>query len=329
MFRPMHISLIFSQAQIETAKTHRLESPFDEAWKLLDAHSPISAVEAAQLNGLRYRFNKDVHAGAITLANLETHLSADLDLNRAINEVIVEAFVWTQCVELVRNHPNMTDSQLTQFIARLSGYHDQLAHYADENDLLVSESLWLMVFNMALSIVTEDKARFNACVATYKDAIDSEVHPEGYLPRAIDGETGLDNFINQIRSVQALVLMAEMARHVGVDLYAYNNRGVSVITAATYPLYYYFYPEKWKWVEEVYKGGKKIEAETISDDDAKRIYREHAGFLEILNLYYDNRPLKAIRMILDDLRPTYDMSSGGLTTLTHGYTERKRRRLFG
>lgn len=329
MFQPTHIGLTFSQTQIDNAKKHQQDTPYDEAWALLDTHKPNSDIESAQLNGLRYRFHDDKSAGAKTIALVEQYLSADLDLNRTIYDVIVEVWVSAQCVELTRDHAEMTDAKLTQFITRLNDYHNQLTHHADEHDIPVSAELWLTVLDMALGIISEDETRFQAGVTVFQEAIDTQVHPEGYLPRAIEQGTGLENFTTQIRSVQALVIMAEMARQTGVDLYNYANRGVSVITAATYPLYYYFYPEKWKWVEEVYKGGKKIDSEVISDEDAKRIYREHVGFLEMLNLHYGNRPLKAIRMILDDLRPAYDMSSGGLTTLTHGYTERKRRRFFG
>jgi hypothetical protein len=56
------------------------------------------------------------------------------------------------------------------------------------------------------------------------------------------------------------------------------------------------------------------------------LFREHAGFLEIIAEHY-KPPLKAIQMIHDDLRPIFDPFGGGLTTLTHAPAPR--RGLFG
>jgi hypothetical protein len=120
-------------------------------------------------------------------------------------------------------------------------------------------------------------------------------------------------FYRQIRSVQALVLMAEAAQHAGVNLWDYTVRGVSVMTAVTYVMFYHFRPDKWRWDEGL---------EAVIPP----FFRKHAGFMEMVNRR-DNRP-RDIQMLLDDLRPIYDVYGGGLTTLTHGLAASGRSRLF-
>ena len=328
MFKPQHIGLIFSNTEVETAQNKRDDAVYKDAWALLDNHLPKDDFELAQLQGLRYRLTDDIQSGASTITILPTLLSAQPINDTNLITIIRESFVVAQCIELVRDHGDMTQAGLTRLQDSLIERVSLLDNHVDE-DTQISHLLWLATLKMGLSIISEDEALFNECVNIYKQTIDEDVRPEGYLPRAINGETAVDNFLNQIRSAQALTLMAEMARHVGTDLYTYEKRGVSVLTATTYPLYYYFFPEKWKWVKEVYKGGKMVDTEVLEDDDAKAIYRNHAGFLEMLNTHYGTRPLKAIRMMLDDLRPIYDVYGGGITTLTNGYTEKKRRGWFG
>jgi len=328
MFKPQHIGLIFSKTAIKTAQNKRNDAVYKDSWMLLKIHLPKNDFELAQLQGLRYRFNDDTQSGASTITILPTLLSAQPINDTNLIAIIRESFVVAQCVELVRDHNNMTEALLAQLQASLIERVKLIDNHVD-GETQISHLLWLATLKMAVSVVLEDEALFNECVTIYQQTIDEDVRPEGYLPRAINGETAVDNFLNQIRSAQALTLMAEMARHAGIDLYAYEKRGVSVLTATTYPLYYYFFPEKWKWVKEVYKGGKIVDTEVLEDDDAKQIYRNHAGFLEVLNTQYGTRPLKAIRMILDDLRPLYDVYGGGITTLTNGYTEKKRRGWFG
>jgi hypothetical protein len=184
------------------------------------------------------------------------------------------------------------------------------------------EALLRAALNMAAGIVLEREPIFEAGAQVYRQTIDHSVRPEGFIPRAVQVAEG-QGLAHQLLSVAALVLMAEMAQHVGVDLWRYSNRGVSVLTAATYPLYYYFYPEKWPWgtEAEIREGHTALEQEY-----ATGLFRQHGGFLEMLNGRYD-KPLRAIRLILKDIRPVVDVYGGGLTTLTHGLPERSG--LFG
>jgi hypothetical protein len=114
-----------------------------------------------------------------------------------------------------------------------------------------------------------------------------------------------------VQAVTALTLMAEAAAHVGVDLWAYQVRGVSVTTAAIYPMYYFYVTDKWQW-------------EAIAPEQVQAIYRAHGGYLEILHHRLRHKDFKPL---LDELRPLYDPYAGGLTTLTHGVVVK--RGLFG
>ena len=84
----------------------------------------------------------------------------------------------------------------------------------------------------------------------------------------------------------ALVLMAEAAAHCGVNLWAYNFRGVSVKTAALYPIYYFYTPEKWSWDEG------------ITLDEAQALFRHYGGFLEILIHLTSSRSLQSFELII-------------------------------
>jgi hypothetical protein len=157
----------------------------------------------------------------------------------------------------------------------------------------------------------EQPERVEAGAEVYRRVIREDIRPDGYIQGAVEGGNGL-GFFRHIVSTQALVLMAEAAKHIGVDLWGFEERGVSVVTAAAYPLYYYYFPQKWRWDKE------------LTEDVAQRTFREHGGFLEMVNHY---RPLHDIGLLLNEWRPVFDVYGGGLTTLTHGGVAR--RGLFG
>ena len=117
--------------------------------------------------------------------------------------------------------------------------------------------------------------------------------------------------LQSVLGVEALVMMVELAAHVGVDLWSYEMRGVSVMTGALYPMYYFYVTERWTWEE-------------ITPEEVQAIFRAHGGYLEIVNKRYTPRDIKPL---LEDLRPLVDPLAGGMPTLTHGVAAR--RGLFG
>ena len=153
--------------------------------------------------------------------------------------------------------------------------------------------------------------RFEAGCEVFRHTIE-QVRPEGYLPAAVEGEDEA-SFHRQFFVVAALVCMAEAAGHAGVDLWNYNYRGISVITAAAYITYYYYYPTQWRWA-------------TIAEEPAKALFKDAGSFLEMVNRHARPHDLK---LLLEEQRPLFNSALGGLTTLTHAQAAKERRGLFG
>ena len=317
MFSPEHCGLVFNAQQVKRARANRQKKPFEAAWQHLLNTEPEKPLARIQRNGLRWRFADDAKAGAAAVNGLDVFLHQP-NLPEAPVERATILFIISQCIELLRDH-SAFDEPLK---ARAFSWLEQA--FADESaeDANPAAALWSAVAQVAASIVLAREDEFEAGAAVFRLIIAEEVHPEGYLTNAVDF-LEVESLHNQILAAQALTLIAEMAAQVGVDLWSFHQRGVSALTAVTYPLYYYFYPEQWPWNGDPYKPSDGVPLET-----AQAMFRERAGFLEIAAPRYE-RPLKAIRMILDELRPVDDMSSGGLLTLAFAEPKRKRRLLFG
>jgi len=296
-----HSGLYFTDHHIQTARKHRDQEPFAAAWALLDASPPADPLAAALWNGFRYRLGENLGAAQDAIIALESGLGLDgTDFNALENAVIL-----THTYELVRDRFASTPERIWR--ERFTVHIDQLNNPLPAGFV---EHLWLGLLNLTAGITLEDEARFASGVETFQQTIQNEVRPEGYLPRAVEGGDG-GSLARQLLSVGALVLMAEAASHVGLDLWNYASRGISVNTAAAYCIYYYYYPDKWRW-------------DALTADQASPIYRDHGAFLEIVN--QRSRP-KDLKLLLDDLRPCFNPAGGGLTTLTHALPPR--RGLFG
>jgi hypothetical protein len=175
-----------------------------------------------------------------------------------------------------------------------------------------TEMVWMALLNFAAGVVLEDEALLHKGIEVFKRSVTEDIRPQGFIPKAVDGKDG-GSLYRQILSASALVLMAEAATHAGVDLWDFAVRGVSVVTGAMYPIYYFYTPERWRWDEG------------ISTEEAQNLFRQYGGYLEML---YRRTRHKDLKPLLQDLRPIYDVRAGGLTTLSHGAVEMKRG-LFG
>jgi len=297
-----HCGLYFDEQRVHYIHKHNKRPPLDAAWSHLFSATPQDNLSRLQTLAFQYRLNADIDSGIEAVKMLPR-----FDIKMPLHDQVV----LLQCYELLREHPQQPEV-----------WSDDL-HIIDEidkGDDFINQ-LWRAVVMMAAGIVLEDEGRVASCAAFYKSVISDEIHPEGYLPKAVENYEEQTSLTRQLQAVQALVLMAEMADQIGLNLWGYDVRAVSVLTAVTYPLYYYFYPENWSWNGEQWKP-----SDGVPEEEAKAIFRDHAGFLEISNRRFD-RPLKAIKLILDDLRPVHDLYCGGYTTLTHAKAER--RGLFG
>ncbi len=311
-----HCGLYFTSAHIEQARQQREAESIAAAWGLLDTYPAASALVQTQLNGLRYRFAADVPAGEQAVEGLQ-QLNLAGATGKPFIEQVASVLVQAQIFEMVRDHPAWSQQKhwLTDFadaVQVLQQPLTQLAHV---------DHLWLNLLNLVSGIVLEQEESFHAAVAIFQRVIDQDIHPEGYILKAVQpGEDEKlyygDGLYRMLLSAQALILTAEAAAHAGHDLWAYEKRGVSAMTPTPYLLYYYYFPDKWRWDDDLV-----LEA-------TQALYREHGGLWDMAQQRLISRDRK---VLLDELRPIYDVWGGGLTSLTHGLAAepRKRRGWFG
>jgi hypothetical protein len=304
-----HCGLYFSDDHVLVARKNKKRSPLNTAWDDLLNREPSDALSGTLWQAFRYRFNANLAAGERVVNALNT----TTDMPSATPDVLA----LLQAFELVRDHPGFEVAQQT---AWLDGLVQRITHVRPEADAPIVDQLWMAALDMAAGIALEREDWVQTAVSIVQQTVETDIHPEGYLPRAVERTPEAQGLENQLQAAQILTLMAEMSAGVGVDLWGYAVRGVTVRTATTYPLYYYFYPEQWPWSADAYKPSEGVAADT-----AAAIFQRHQGFLEMANRRYDT-PLKAIQMILDDLRPVFDLQGGGLTTLSHAVAKRS---LFG
>lgn len=297
-----HTGLYFTDKHIEQARANRERPPVREAWKMLRERQQ-SGVQEAQWDGFRYRFDNDVKRGE----NGVKCLLADnaLDESMTYVDALKTTLIQAQSFEMLRDHPAMDSEKQAQF---LNQFWERLVYLNEvEYERSYVEMLMLGLLDVVGGIVLEQEAIFERGAEIYRRVIREDVHPQGYITKAVQvGDGG--GLLRQLIAVQTLVLMAEAAAHVGVDLWSYSFRGVSVMTAFTYIMYYYFLPEKWRWDENV----------------TNEPFREYNGMFEIVNHHAYPKDLKPL---LEDMRPIYDAPFGGLTTLSHGVV--RKRGLFG
>lgn len=135
--------------------------------------------------------------------------------------------------------------------------------------------------------------------ALYQQVIDQHVHPEGYLRPLVENKQA-GTFERLYEGIRALALTAIVAQGAGRDLWRYENRGVAVTTAVAYMVYYYFYPEKWRWEAQ-------LDAEQV-----KARYHQRGAYFDLTNA---RTILRNMAPLLAELRPCCDLTGGGYATL--------------
>lgn len=309
-----HYGLYFSAAHVRAARKGRNHPPFKAAYALLNGREALDVWSSVQWNALRWRFSEDNAAAARAADLLTGPLLLPVDDDAPYLTEIMHTLLLAQAFEMLRDHPALPPGAQARWLDTFWGRVSALVR--PPQDCTFVEAIWSALLRMTAGIVLEREPVFEAGAEVFRAVIDTEVRPQGYMPAAVEDADGFQRFL---LAVQGMVLMAEAARHVGVDLWRYHNRGVSVVTAGLYPLDYFHEPERWPW------------GEALEPEEAQRVFKQHAGYLEIL--HHQIRPLglrlpnQVIEKILGELRPVYDLYGGGLTTLTHGVSQR--RGLFG
>lgn len=308
-----HYGLYFTPDHVQSALKDAEREPFKSAWSFLANYPygdhPDSSATLI-LNGFGYRLGGGLDPGEEAVLALQSGFGLDPSAYPTPFDALAGAVTLAQAVELVRDHPLWTHDSLTRWLADYAHLADQLQPLPDGSTIV--EQLWLGLLNLVSGIVLENDEYFAAGVETFQQAVQHDIRPEGYLPRAVEGEDG-GTLQRDFFSVMALVGMAEAAAHVGLDLWSYQSRGISVSTAAAYLTYYYFYPDQWRW-------------DTMTEAVARPLYKNNGAFFEMVNRRARPRDLK---LLLEEQRPLFTPSLGGLTTLTHGLPAKERRGLFG
>jgi len=268
------------------------------------------ALAQAHLDALRYRINDDAASAGHALEVLSREMQQPRPTALGgIRELLAMAHIY----EMLQDHPLMADIQddwiayFTQQVTQANSARETLS------DL---EQKWLMALHAGAAIVLEDETYLEQAITAFKQTIVEDVHPEGYMRSTIGSADG-DTVAQQVLTVGALVMTAEIAMQAGTDLWSFEDRGVSIATPAQYLIYYYFYPEKWNWE----KG--------FDLDYMKILFKQNGAFMEIVN--YRLQP-RGIPDLIADQRPMFDAYGGGLTSLTHlkpAKPKKKRRGLFG
>lgn len=290
------------------ARRERDREPFRAAFHMLNDREQ-SGAEAALWYAYRFRFMDDERGGESGVEAVLRAMDAQPSDDLTYLDSVGQSIMLVQAFEMLRDHPALSYMNQNHFLNTLQMRVSSLSQ-SPYKDTQV-ENLWMALLVMATGVAVEHEETFRLGVEVYERTIRDEISPRGYLNRAVQGKDG-GSLYRQILSSSALVLMAELAANAGVDLWSYAVRGVSVVTTALYPIYYFYTPEKWEW-----DAG-------ISAEEAQMLFRRYGGYLELLNRKTRHRDL---RPVLEDLRPVYNAHGGGLTTLSHGVTVR--RGLFG
>jgi hypothetical protein len=317
VFKPQHCGLYFTQAHIESVQKQQTSDFYAPFWALLQQQTKLAPLDNALWNGFRYRFLQSENAGAEAMESLKGLAFTSPGL--AYLEQVSLMLALAQCYELLRDHVAWgQDGQ-----AWLVNFRQQAEALNSQQGLDYVEAVWLNTLNLVAAVVLEDEAVFTQAVSVFEGIISADIHPEGYIPKAITSPQGPhhedgESLLRMVLTCQALILSAEVGTHAGADLWAFNRRGVSVLTPLPYLLYYYYFPEKWRW-----------EKDAIQDyDDVQAMYQRRAGFWEIAQHQAYSRDRATL---LDELRPVFDVFGGGFTSLSHGTSARKKRfgGLFG
>lgn len=323
MFDPRHVGLYFSEAQAERARERRDSEPLSSAWQALRQRRPTTATGQMLQQALLYRLAGDLEAGVRALEALPAAAG------EAVNSVghfaqIAGLLLQAQCHELLHDHPSFSwrGAWLKDYAGRVQ------ARLAQEEGLLHVELTWQNLLRLAGAIVLEDEARFQQACDLFQECVRRDLHFDGYIRKSAAGQRG-GSLGRMLLTAQALTLCAEAATHAGESLWDYDARGVSALTPTPYLLYYYWYPEKWRWDGEL--DGEAVPQEGDGAplaEEARALYRRHAGLWELAQT---RSPSPDRQQLLDELRPVYDAQGGGPLTLTHALVKDvpSGRRLFG
>ncbi|MCY4106271.1 MAG: hypothetical protein OXG02_06155 [Chloroflexi bacterium] len=313
-----HFGLFFGEAERDQALAQREEAPLVAAWPAL-ARPPATGTPSlpeardslhalALWGGFRFRWAGDEEAAARARA-----IVRDLVAGESAGEYHADAgalLAQAQCLELLRPF-------LREELAPLQGAWRQAWQQlprAWEYD----EQAWARLLQGVAGVLLEEAGHLEAAMTAHREAIERDLHPEGYWRPVVGEEMGAapaGSFRRQLRATQAYALLAEVVEQAQrnkrgqgfAPLWSFHKRHVSIRTAIAYCAYYYFYPEHWRW-----------EAQPLRETAS--LFRQYGAFLELALRRVPTRPLP---LLLRELRPLFGVYGGGWTTLTHGAASKR------
>ena len=297
--------LYFSESDLELARGNLDREPIRAALPLLDSQ-PSDPLEAAHLLALRFLFRREAGAGDAALESLGRQSAEDvvgLDL-----AALKRQLAWLSVMAMLRCHPRWPSAMALG----LNAVANQARHSLESSgEICLLRLSWLAALAMAAAILCEDDMMNRLAANAFRRIVDAHIHPEGYFKGIVDIDGAEETYAAQFSATGALVLMAEMAGQAGDDLWNYNQRAVSVHTAAAYTYYYYFFPERWKW-----QAG-------LTRQTTMALMSREGAYFEMVNR---RNPLRGGEQLFAEQRPMFSAHGGGLTTLTHGLAAPKKRR---
>lgn len=325
-----HIGLYFGQSEIDKAQAKENDD-LQSAWQWLLAQSgdlikerkpkdrksdPEQVIKADLPTGgklieaaFRYRFadNADAANQASEILATGYGLTEQASLFESISQTLTAAHAF----EMIRD--TIPDSK--NWLKEFAGFSDKLQVTVEDANFL--EQLWLTTLLVVSGVVLEDDSRFETGISRVKEIVDTKIHPEGYFKPLSEIASDKESAFNEMVSAcAALSLACEAATQAGENLWQYENRDVSLNTSVTYLVYYYFYPDKWRWGEG-----------DLTEEQTRAIFSQSGAWIEISTLRVNPR---GVELLLDEQRPFFNAYMGGLTTLSHIKTERAWRiGLFG
>ncbi len=296
--------LIHSEADLHLARDNLERDPIRGALSRLDttAYDPLARAHLSALRGQLYGELEAGNRAAAALREVECIRKSGNQL-----EDIKRSLGWLSVMAMLRDHSAWGASWRDAIKPMLSRF--------DERDDRL-RALWLGALRLAAGILLENEHDIESGASVYRGAVERWIHPEGFLKGIADIVDMPGRYEAQVSGCCALVLLAEMAAPVGLDLWSFESRAVGIITAVTYTHFYYFFPEKWRWEDG------------LTLDRTRAVMRREGAFMELVNR---RNPPQGIEQFLAEQRPLFCAWGGGLTTLTHGLSpppKKKRWRLW-
>ena len=326
IFNPQHIGLFFGQAAIDAALQARdkdtdVQSAFQ--WLLANAgdvvrefkpkkgdvivqHKPQLDLLGELIEaGLRYRFLGDEARGTQAAQTLAGGIYAEGNLRVQLMHLVASAYAFEML------HPLMADDARQQWA---TSFADAAQTLLNAPNTAYNDKLWQMTLRIVAGVVLEDEALFTSGTEAFKEVIHTDIHPDGYIRPAVQAGTD-KTFLSMTQAVTALTLAAEAAIHAGENLWEYEYREVSINTPISYLTFYYYYPERWHWYEN------------LTEDHTRTAFDQFGAFIEIAS---SHRNPRGVELLLEERRPFFNTYAGGLTSLTHfNIVRRKKFGLFG